>query len=191
MSKSVKRIAYLVFILCLALILSGCANILDQAADALLQEWNSQQQTSEVPELWTVPPDETDMPQSSPSPVPAEDEADAAVVFGEDYSQPEDVAEYLHQFGVLPPNFITKNEAQRLGWDASAGNLRDVAPGKSIGGDHFGNREGKLPAKSGRSWFECDVNYEGGHRGAERILYSSDGLIFYTTDHYNSFTQLY
>jgi len=104
------------------------------------------------------------------------------------YTSPEDVAEYIHNFGTLPENFITKKEAQNLGWDSSAGNLWDVAPGKSIGGDKFGNREGLLPEGN---YHECDVNYQGGYRGAERLIYSDSGEIYYTSDHYKTFTQLY
>ena len=107
------------------------------------------------------------------------------------YTTPEDVAEYIHTFGTLPQNFITKSEAKALGWDSSKGNLWDVAPGKSIGGDYFGNYEGLLPTEKGRKYTECDVNYEGGYRGSERVIFSNDGLIFYTDDHYESFTQLY
>ena len=107
------------------------------------------------------------------------------------YTSPDDVAEYLHFYGHLPDNFITKNEARDLGWDSQAGNLDEVAPGMSIGGDTFGNREGLLPKADGRKYYECDVNYEGGYRGEERIVYSNDGLIFYTDDHYESFEQLY
>ncbi|MCH5194956.1 MAG: ribonuclease [Oscillospiraceae bacterium] len=107
------------------------------------------------------------------------------------YTTPEDVAEYIHTFGTLPNNFITKSEAKALGWDSSKGNLWDVAPGKSIGGDHFGNYEGLLPTEKGRKYTECDVNYDGGYRGSERVIFSNDGLIFYTDDHYESFTQLY
>jgi len=69
--------------------------------------------------------------------------------------------------------------------------LDEVAPGMSIGGDTFGNREGLLPKADGRKYYECDVNYEGGYRNGERIVYSNDGLIFYTDDHYESFEQLY
>ena len=58
------------------------------------------------------------------------------------YTSPEDVAEYLHFYGHLPDNFITKSEARTLGWDRQDGNLDEVAPGMSIGGDSFGNREG-------------------------------------------------
>lgn len=107
------------------------------------------------------------------------------------YTTPEDVAEYIHTFGTLPNNFITKSEAKALGWDNKKGNLWDVAEGKSIGGDYFGNYEGLLPEKKGREYTECDVNYEGGYRGSERIIFSNDGLIYYTDDHYKTFTQLY
>ena len=107
------------------------------------------------------------------------------------YTTPEDVAEYIHTFGTLPDNFITKSEAKALGWDNKKGNLWDVADGKSIGGDHFGNYEGLLPEEKGRKYTECDVNYNGGYRGSERIIFSNDGLIYYTNDHYKTFTQLY
>jgi hypothetical protein len=107
------------------------------------------------------------------------------------YTLTEDVAEYLHIYGKLPSNYITKNEALKLGWDSDKGNLWDVTDKKSIGGDSFGNREGKLPKGDGRRWFECDVNYGGGFRGGERIVYSNDGLIFFTDDHYNTFKRLY
>ncbi|MDE5946598.1 MAG: ribonuclease [Oscillospiraceae bacterium] len=107
------------------------------------------------------------------------------------YTTPEDVAEYIHTFGTLPENFITKREAQDLGWVSSEGNLWDVAYGMSIGGDRFGNYEKLLPDADGRNWTECDVNYTGGFRGSERIIFSNDGLIFYTSDHYESFEQIY
>lgn len=107
------------------------------------------------------------------------------------YTTPEDVAEYIHTFGTLPDNFITKSEARDLGWDSKEGNLWDVAEGKSIGGDRFGNYEGLLPEADGREYAECDINYSGGYRGGERLIFSNDGLIFYTNDHYKSFTQLY
>lgn len=107
------------------------------------------------------------------------------------YTDAANVALYLHTYGHLPDNYLTKTEAEALGWDSSRGNLWDVAPGCCIGGDRFGNREGLLPKASGRQYYECDVNYEGGYRGGERIVYSDDGLIFYSRDHYASFTQLY
>ena len=116
---------------------------------------------------------------------------DLEVEYGYDYTSPEEVALYLYAFIELPPNFITKSEARDLGWDSRQGNLWDVAYGLSIGGDVFGNREGLLPRKRGRTWYECDVNYEGGYRGAERIVFSSDGLIYYSPSHYRDFELLY
>ena len=110
---------------------------------------------------------------------------------GGSYSSKEDVSLYLHLYGELPVNYLTKEEARALGWDSSKGNLWEVAPGKSIGGDRFYNNEELLPTAQERKYFECDVNYQGGFRGAERIIYSDDGLIYYTEDHYKSFTQLY
>lgn len=102
----------------------------------------------------------------------------------------EEVAAYIAQHGELPDNFITKKEARKLGWEPEKGNLHKVAPGKSIGGDVFRNREGLLPKKEGRVWYEADINYQGGPRGSERILYSNDGLIYKTTDHYKTFTPI-
>ncbi|MGM9676800.1 MAG: ribonuclease domain-containing protein [Butyricicoccus sp.] len=107
------------------------------------------------------------------------------------YTSKEDVAAYLNAYGHLPENFITKKEARALGWDSSQGNLSEVAPGKSIGGDYFGNYEGRLPEADGREYHECDINSTGGYRGAERIVFSNDGLIYYTGDHYETFELLY
>ncbi len=107
------------------------------------------------------------------------------------YTSKEEVALYIHLFGHLPDNYITKREAEALGWDSRAGNLWEVAPGMSIGGSRFGNYEGALPDKEGRKYYECDIDYEGGYRGAKRIIYSDDGLIFYTEDHYKTFEELY
>ena len=109
---------------------------------------------------------------------------------GEYYSR-DDVAEYLYLYEHLPDNYITKSEAKKLGWVSNKGNLWDVAPGKCIGGDNFGNREGHLPEKKSRKYYECDVNYEGGFRQDDRIIYSNDGLIYFTDDHYNTFELLY
>ena len=107
------------------------------------------------------------------------------------YTSKDDVALYIHTYGRLPSNFLTKKDAQARGWESSKGNLQTVAPGMSIGGDRFGNREGLLPDKKGRQYYECDIDYEGGRRNAKRIVFSDDGLIFYTDDHYASFEQLY
>ena len=106
-----------------------------------------------------------------------------------EYTSKDDVALYLHTYGKLPSNYITKEEAQALGW--KSGDLWKYAPGKSLGGDEFYNREGLLPKKSGRKWYECDIGYKGGKRNSLRLVWSNDGLIYYTDDHYESFTQVY
>lgn len=106
------------------------------------------------------------------------------------YDSMEEVAVYLAIYEELPGNYLTKSEAQALGWSSSRGNLWVVANGKSIGGDRFGNYEGLLPKASGRTWTECDIGFDGGYRGAERIIFSNDGLIYYTQDHYASFEEV-
>ena len=109
--------------------------------------------------------------------------------YGEDYDDKDRVALYLHLFGELPPHFITKKQAQALGW--SGGEVEEFRPGAAIGGDYFGNYAGLLPKKKGRK-YECDIGTVGKRsRGAKRIIFSNDGLVYYTDDHYESFTLLY
>ena len=106
------------------------------------------------------------------------------------YTSKEKVALYLHTYNKLPKNFITKNQAKKLGW--SGGSLLSYAPDKSIGGDVYYNYEKNLPKKEGRIYYECDIDTLGAlERGAERLVYSNDGLIYYTSDHYSSFEKLY
>lgn len=106
------------------------------------------------------------------------------------YTSKDDVALYLHTYGELPKNFISKKQAERLGWDG--GSLEPYAPGKCIGGNYFGNYEGNLPKKKGRTYYECDIDTLGKRsRGPKRLVYSTDGLIYYTPDHYETFELLY
>lgn len=112
------------------------------------------------------------------------------ILEGESYSNLQNVVDYLHLYEELPPNYLTKKEAQALGWEASEGNLWEVAPDMSIGGDHFGNFEGLLPEKTDRRYKEADINYKGGYRGGERLVFSTDGLYYYTEDHYESFSEV-
>ena len=95
------------------------------------------------------------------------------------------VISYVKQNHKLPDYYITKNEARKLGWNPSKGNLCDVLPGKAIGGDKFGNREGRLP--DGEKYFEADVNYHCGGRNADRIIYTQNGEVYLTKNHYKSF----
>ena len=139
----------------------------------------------------TAPSDSTpteDNTQPEESTRPEEDTAPIAA--DGTYTSKEDVALYIHTYGCLPGNFLTKNEARDLGWEG--GGLEKYAPGMCIGGDRFGNYEGLLPDAPGRIWTECDIDTLGkSSRGAKRIVFSNDGLIYYTDDHYESFTQLY
>ena len=106
------------------------------------------------------------------------------------YTTKQEVAFYIYTYGHLPSNFITKKEAESLGW--SGGSLEPYAPGKCIGGNRFGNYEGILPEKEGHQYTECDIDTLGAEkRGAKRIVFSNDGLIYYTEDHYETFELLY
>lgn len=118
------------------------------------------------------------------------DAAEHLVEEGGWYDAMEEVAVYLTFFEELPGNYLTKKEAQALGWDSREGNLWEVAEGCSIGGDRFGNYEGLLPEAKGRKWTECDIDFDGGYRNGKRIVFSNDGLIYYTDDHYESFDEI-
>ncbi|WP_186369929.1 ribonuclease [Yersinia bercovieri] len=108
----------------------------------------------------------------------------------EQLTQPKPVAKYLQAHHRLPDFYITKQQAREKGWDPKEGNLCQVLPGRAIGGDRFSNRERQLPQAKGRNWHEADVNYRCGHRGSDRLLYSNDGLIYLTQDHYKHFIRM-
>lgn len=141
--------------------------------------------------------DETNLPQQEQQDVqnaPSEDAdmPDETAQIDKDgaYTTKDDVALYIHTYGHLPDNFITKKDAQALGWPG--GSLEPYAPGKCIGGSRFGNYEGLLPEADGRTYTEYDIDTLGADsRGAKRIVFSNDGLIYYTEDHYKSFELLY
>lgn len=138
---------------------------------------------------------QTDEPATQPeqtaqADTTAEPQATAAIDEAGAYTSKADVGLYLSIYGHLPENFITKSDARALGW--SGGGLDDYAYGKCIGGDRFGNNEGLLPQVRGRQYYECDIDtLHKDSRGAKRIVFSDDGLIYYTEDHYESFDLLY
>ncbi len=196
-----KKIVSLLAILSGLCLLCGCDVNVEMSYDSEESEITTQAPPAETEAQTEAPTEaETEAPTDAETPTeivpetqaPTEQETQAEtepeIVWGETYTAPEDVAEYLHIYGELPENFITKKDAKKLGWVSSEGNLWEVAPGMSIGGDHFGNYEGILPEGDYR---ECDVNFDGGYRGSERIIYGEDGSIYYTDDHYKTFTQLY
>ena len=148
--------------------------------------------TSELSLLTPSPasPRPSKAPAPTPKPTPAPS-ADAQTVREDGtYTGKDDVALYIHTFGHLPSNFIKKKDAEAAGW--SGGSLERVLPGMCIGGDYFGNYEGQLPKAKGRRWTECDIDTLGAKsRGSKRIVFSNDGLIYYSPDHYESFEKLY
>ena len=120
----------------------------------------------------------------------AQEEETPAIEEDGTYTTKEDVVRYIHTYGHLPENFITKKQAQALGWEG--GSLEPYASGKCIGGSRFGNYEGTLPEKDGRTYTECDIDTLGASkRGGKRIVFSNDGLSYYTEDHYETFEPLY
>ena len=201
-----KHTAYKIF-LCLLLIaavlfaLAGCgksreaADIIGDLTDIISEipeipgETSGQKDTLPLIDDGEPAEDKEVSPPVSETAQPSPDAEDLLPENGS-YTSKEDVALYLHTYGHLPSNFITKKQAQKLGW--SGGSLEDYAPGCCIGGDRFGNYEGILPKADGRVYTECDIDTLGASsRGAKRIVFSNDGLIYYTDDHYSSFTLLY
>ena len=203
-----KRLIALFLALMMVLSLAGCAEVallgLDIAAEVLAGDDTSYDTVSDeetLPQITEAQitdesePAQTDIPEESTyvaeetEAAPEETEAPLIDKDGWYYSV-EDVSLYLYTYGHLPENFITKNDARDLGWEG--GSAEKFAPGFAIGGDKFGNRAGLLPSAPGRTYYECDIDTNGENcRGAKRIVFSNDGLIYYTDDHYESFTLLY
>ena len=188
-----RKIAALVALLLAGLLLlTGCSEVLEAVVDSNPKATEALPLATEAPakaEKATKAPTEapTEKPTKAPTKAPTEapTEAPGPII------EPQAIADYIFEHGELPDNFITKEEAQALGWDSTRNYVSDVAPGKSIGGDRFGNYEGQLPKKKGRTFRECDCNYTKGKRNGERIVYSNDGHVWYTSDHYETFTELF
>lgn len=192
---------FLVFLL--AFMLTGCGSV-DKSdnetaiADKAVGEIAASDEVSDGETADAAAEETGDIPVQSNSDAEEISDAPAQSTSDEDSELPEDgsytskdeVALYISIYGHLPSNFITKKEAQALGWEG--GSLEPYAPGKCIGGSRFGNYEGLLPEKEGRVYTECDIDTLGAdRRGAKRIVFSNDGLIYYTEDHYESFELLY
>ena len=200
-----KRILSLFLALMMLFSLSACAeedvdlalDVLDMVVDSLPDEEDGaavQPPEETLPDSQAPPVEETPQPSEPEAPVepetPEEPDAPALPEDGQ-YDDKDNVALYIHLYGKLPSNYVTKKEAETLyGWEGGA--LDVIAPGKAIGGSYYGNYEGRLPDKKGREWTECDIDTIGQtKRGAKRIVFSNDGLIYYTPDHYETFELLY
>ena len=186
---------FLPVILIVTLLFTGCEIVFED--DETESESVRHTTVTEVEtETESTPVTETEEEETEPSETPSEPSETAvpteSQVIDRDgsYTTAEDVALYIYTYGELPSNFMTKNEARELGWEG--GSLEPYAPGMCIGGDWYGNYEGMLPETNGREYHECDINTLGASsRGAERIVFSNDGLIYYTPDHYETFTLMY
>lgn len=214
MKQWFERGGALAAVLALLLSLPGCGSPadgvtggVDAPAGVLAGDRN---EASDLVDLPVIEPEDEVLPTEDPAQTPdnsapAEDPGtengeeeppyedglpdDGGAALDEDgtYNSAEDVSLYLCTFGHLPENYITKNKARNLGW--TGGSVEQVAPGCAIGGDRFGNREGVLPKGT---YYECDIDTIGENsRGAKRLVYSDDGRIYYTEDHYETFTLLY
>ena len=179
-----KIIALLLALLAIVTVFASCAENVQDIIDVVENELDV-----DLPEI-DLPDDSPEITEHANAP-PADDAGDQQTIDKNGvYDQKDDVALYIHTSGKLPQNYITKKQAEALGW--SGGSLEPYAPGKCIGGMKFGNYEGLLPEAPGRTWTECDIGTLGkSKRGAKRIVFSNDGLIYYTDDHYESFTLLY
>ena len=202
-----KRILSLILALLMLLIASACGGVNKPAGDStakggtpaaessISQESRSQKESGKTDQKdqgsAAADSKKAEQPEASEESKAAAAESSTCSLDPDgSYTSKEDVALYLHLYGKLPSNFITKKEAKALGWQG--GSLEPYAPGKCIGGDRFGNYEGILPKVKGRTYYECDIDTLGKKkRGAKRIIYSSDGQIYYTGDHYETFELLY
>ena len=186
-----KIIALLLALLAIVTVFASCAENVQDIIDVVEDELDVDLPEIELPDDSPEVTEHANAPPETAAPADETDPQDGkALDKNGTYDQKDDVALYIHIYGKLPQNYITKKEAEKLGW--SGGSLEPYAPGKCIGGSKFGNYEGLLPDAPGRVWTECDIGTLGkSKRGAKRIVFSNDGLIYYTDDHYESFTLLY
>mgnify|MGYP000102022561 CR=1 FL=1 len=192
MKKNAKFIFRLVLLAAVVLLYFGAEALLPGDAQSTAAP-QTQSAASQGTAVESTPDGAAGTAQNAIEAAQAEEQpAAAAAAIDEDgsYDTKDEVALYIHTYGRLPGNYITKAEAEKAGW--SGGSVEKYCPGKCIGGGRFGNYEGLLPDAAGRVWTECDINTLGAaSRGAERIVFSNDGLIYYTPDHYDSFQLLY
>ncbi len=186
-----KRPAALLLSLLAALALTACGGPQALPSQPLPAPSPVQSQAAETPSPAPSPIGEAPTLSPEESAPPAQQSPELTVSEDGWYSSKEEVALYLHLFGHLPDNYVTKRQAQDAGW--SGGSVEDyTGQGTAIGGSRFGNYEGLLPEEDGRTYQECDIDTVGASsRGAKRIVFSNDGLIYYTEDHYASFELLY
>lgn len=203
--KRIKGRLYLILALCMALLFTGCGggtadgNVqpsfreTEAGAEERITQDSARTETEESEAEKPTGEDSAETQTDTDTVEPAGTEENAVTadipIEGNYYYDLENVVLYLYLYDELPPNYITKNEAEALGW--SGGSVERYQDGAAIGGDRFGNREGLLPTANGRKYIECDIGTLGASsRGAKRLVFSNDGLYFYTDDHYESFDEV-
>ncbi len=97
---------------------------------------------------------------------------------------------HLKYTGKLPEYYISRMDAKKLRRNPKNNYLDDSASGYMLYGGQYFNRNGHLPEKQGRIWYEADIDYMSGKRNSKRILFSNDGLMFITYDHYQTFVEI-
>ena len=186
LSKNTGKIVALFMVICAMTLslMAGCARLKIPAVTTSAVTEASASVTSKVSAKTKETTEKTSPPSTKKT------EQKDSIDENGTYDSAKDVALYIHTYNKLPPNYITKKEAKAFGWNG--GSLEEYAPGKCIGGDYYGNYEGQLPKKKGRRYTECDIGTLGkSSRGSKRIVFSNDGLIYYTKDHYKTFTLMY
>lgn len=191
MKRRGRLLALISFLLAALVLLTGCgggktsSDAPQKAAVTAAAAGKTEAAGKTAPEK-TKAPVQTNTPTAAPTEAPTEEPEEAGPII-----EPQRIADYLFEYGELPDNFLTKQEARDLGWNSGWNYVSDVAPGMSIGGDRFGNYDGNLPWRKGVRYYEADCWYTGGPRGAERIVWSTEGRVWYTDDHYQTFTEMY
>ena len=176
--KLLRKWLPLFITICMALSISGCAVVVEGLSEGLAETETSK----------STPSKETDIETEADNNTASEE------ILSEENTASDEVLpeENTASDDMLPEDgtYTSKEDVEKLGWEG--GSLEPYAPGMCIGGSHFGNYEGLLPEKEGRTYTECDIDTLGAEkRGAKRIVFSNDGLIYYTEDHYESFELLY
>ena len=192
--KKLSKFLCVVLSLVIALFAGGCTGLSDEERNSMLNDFISEVNSALEEGFSSLENSRAEANGYSDSESSADENEslpeEASIDENGSYTTKDDVALYIYTYGKLPKNFMTKKEAEALGW--TGGSLEPYAAGMCIGGDRFGNYEGLLPKKDGRQYTECDIDTLGkSSRGAKRIVFSNDGLIYYTEDHYESFTLLY
>ena len=96
---------------------------------------------------------------------------------------------WIANIGELPKYYASYEYALSKGWRPRKWPSNFI-PNQMITRGQYFNDDGHLPSAPGRVWFEADINYKLGKRNSQRVLWSNDGLIFVTYDHYETFYEI-